>query len=224
MKTCPLLLLTAVLFGWTCGPVVAAPPRDDPAAPPRDDPAVPPRDAAVKVRPQTGTSHASLIKDHTGRRVLVINYPWKAHAKASVEVRLVTKEDADPSVVRPLFFVKDYLQGEVLVKVYHCWDEAVGAGARQMLKENDIDFEIISRRNSLGRPSVCVARKAASDGPAPGAMVVFCMLPSWSAGRSLLQLDLPREYFAEPGKLYVWFLRGERALWKETEDWPGIAH
>ena len=208
MKICPPLLLTVVLFGWTCGHSAAAPPQA----------------ASVKVRTQTGTSYVSILKEGPGRRVLVINYPWRVHAKPSVEVRLVTKEDADPSGIRPLFFVKDYLKGQVLLDVYRSQDEGAGAGASRGLRENQIDLKILGRRNSLGKPSVCAARKAPSDGPAPGAVAAFCLLPSWSINKSWLQLDLPREYFAEPGKLYVWFLRDGRVLWEETENWPGITH
>jgi len=39
----------------------------------------------------------------------------------------------------------------------------------------------------------------------------------------MLNLDLPPEYFAEPGMLFVWFLRGEKVLWQEVEAWPGYS-
>ena len=94
--------------------------------------------------------------------------------------------------------------------------------AKVQLERNKIEFEIIGRRNSLGKPSVCIARRIASDDdPTPGAAAVYCLLDCWSLHKGLLNLDLPPAYFSQPGKLYVWFLRDGKVLWEEVEDWPG---
>jgi hypothetical protein len=153
--------------------------------------------------------------------VLVITYPWKVHLRPSIEVRLVTGKDADLSDVRPLFFVKEYMKGAVTVNVYHCLDRAAGVPQRHAFTENGIELEILGRRNSLGRPSVCVARRVPDDDPAPGAAAVFCLLPSWAVDKGLLRLELPPDYFGDAGRIYVWFLRGGKVLWEERADWPG---
>jgi len=188
-----------------------------------DTPAQQAENVLPGVRMETDTSFAHLVKERSGRHTLVINYPWKAHRQPSVEVRLVTGQQADLAGARPLFFAKQYLKGEVTVNVYHCHDASAGVATSQPLTKNEITFEIIGRRNSLGKPSVCIARHIPNDEPAPGAAVVYCLLPSWSLDKGMLNLDLPPEYFAKPGKLFVWFLRGEKVLWQEVEAWPGYS-
>jgi hypothetical protein len=143
------------------------------------------------------------------------------HAKPSVEARLVTSEDADRVGIRPLLFVDGYLKGEVLVDVYEAQDQAAGVGGSLAFTKNEMAFEILGRRNSLGKPAVCVARQVPPGDPTPGAAAVFCLLEFWSLSDRLLHLDLPRQYFAKPGKLHLWFLRGDTVLWKEVVDWPG---
>jgi len=205
MKTrLTLLLAAAVLSG---GPESAV--------------AQPPQKAAREVRKQTDTSYARLVADRAGRRVLVIDYPWKTHQHPSVEVRLVTDEATDTRGLQPLFFTTAYLKGTVTVDVYHCQDEAAGAGARHRFTENEIYFEIIGQKNSLGRPAVCVVREVPSSDSVPGVGVVYCLLEPWSVNNRLLYLELPPERFVEPGKLYVWFLRADKVLWEEVEQWPG---
>ncbi len=167
-------------------------------------------------------SRLSIVKLLQGGPALVIDYPWKVHHRPSVEIRLVTREDADFSKVGPLWFVSRYLHGTVTMSVYRCLDKAAGVPQSQTLTEDEIEFEILGRRNSLGRPAVCVARRIPNDDPAPGAAAAFCLLPSWSLNKGLLQLQLPPKYFSTPGKLYVWFLRDEKILWEETAEWPGV--
>ncbi len=200
----PLLLLAALLLA--CQAAAVAQIADSPQSPPN------------KPKP---VSAATLVEERSGRNTLVVRYPWKVHRHPSIEVRLVTGEQADLSSARPWFFVHEYLKGDVTVHVYHCQDAAAGTGITQPMTKNEIDFEIIGRRNSLGKPSVCIARRVSNDDPAPGAAAVFCLLPSWSLNRGLLNLDLPPEYFAKSGKLFVWFLRDERVLWEQRLDWPG---
>jgi hypothetical protein len=202
----PLLLpWTILLLSQAVGPAAAQPPGN----------------LGPGIRRPNVTRGVSLGRRPSGEPFLAIHYPWKVHAQPSVEVRLVTGEDPDPSGIRPLFFIKEFMKGEVSVKIYRAEDEAAGAGAKLPLKEKEIDFEILGRRNSLGKPAVCVARRVPGDDPAPGTGVVFCRLPSWSVNKRLLWLDLPREYFAEPGKIHVWFLRADKVLWAEQVDWPG---
>ena len=204
MQTRLRVLLTVALLTWASVSAAAQPP---PAEPPTPKP--------------RRISYVSIMKARTGRQALVVNYPWKVHARPSVEVRLVTTGEADPPAIRPSFFVEEYMNGEVRLKIYRAQDEAARAGAAMPLTENEIDFEILGQRNSLGKPAVCVARRLPRDDPAPGTGVVFCLLPSWAVNKALLHLDLPREYFEEAGKIHVWFLRGNEVLWKDKVDWAG---
>jgi len=166
-------------------------------------------------------SFVSLVQTRIGQQTLVVDYPWKVHDRPSVEVRLVTKEATDLSGVRPLFFVNEHLKGELSLRVYHCLDAAAGTGTTEPLKVNGIEMEILGRRNSLDKPSVSILRKVPGDDPTPGSGAIFCYLPAWSANQTMLCLDLPRQHFAESGKLYVWFLRGDKVLWEQQVDWPG---
>ena len=181
-----------------------------------------PKEPAYEVKQQTGTSYASLITERSGRHTLVIDYPWKRHQRPSVEVRLVRLDAENPSEARPIYFVKDYLKGDVTVNVYHTQDASASVATSRLFEENEIEFEILGRRNSFGKPSVCIARNIApDDDPAPGAAGAYCLLDSWSLSRRLLNLDLPPQYFSRPGKLHVWFLREGKVLWEEIETWPG---
>lgn len=197
----PVLLLLAAWWSWSSGFAVAQPPAG---------PGIP-----------GTTPHVSIVKQHTGEQALVVDYPWKVHDRPSVEVRLVTRHEAGRRDIRPLLFVKEFMKGTVTVNVYHCLDKAAGVPQRHGFTQKKIEFEILGRRNRLGRPSVCVARRIPDDDPAPGAAAVFCLLPSWSVDKGLLHLELPPQYFAEAGELYVWFLRHDKVLWEERTKWPG---
>lgn len=180
-----------------------------------------PRRVAPATRGPKAMSYVSLVKSRGGDRALVISYPWKVHRRASVEIRLVTGKDPGPSGVRPLLFVKEHMKGEGAVAVFRCQDNASGAGMREPLTEKEIKLEIVGRRNSLGRQSVYVLHELAATDPVPGTAAVYCLLPAWAINKRLLYLDLPRDDFAQPGKMHVWFLRQDKVLWSETVDWPG---
>ena len=55
--------------------------------------------------------------------------------------------------------------------------------------------------------------------PAVGS--VFCLLDSWAIDKRQLHLDLPQEFFSQPGRIRVWFMREGAVIWAETLDWPG---
>ena len=50
---------------------------------------------------------------------------------------------------------------------------------------------------------------------------MFLQLDSWAINDQMLSLDLARHVFIKSGKLFVWFLRGDKVLWEEKIDWPG---
>ena len=158
----------------------------------------------------------------------MIDYRWKLYPATSVEVRLVAPDDTKGIVV-PLYFVSEYFRGDVSRKAFHCLDGAEQRETVESFVKDKIDFEIVGRRNSLGRPAVLVlpheqvekrpGSKEAEVVPDPRA--VFLMLDSWSLGDRTLSLDLPPEGFSQAGLLHVWFSCVDRAVWEETIPWPG---
>ena len=171
----------------------------------------------------SASSYVSVSRQTTGQHSLLIDYPWQAYTKPSVEVRVVTDEKTTTALPRPLFFAAGFIKGEIEVRISKCLQAAYDAGLSQQITPDDLDAEILGRRNSLGKPSVCVAsrEKTKAGAAAPSAWAAFCLLDCWAINRHSLCLDLPREYFAKPGRLQVWFLRGDVVLWEEQLDWPG---
>jgi hypothetical protein len=163
----------------------------------------------------------SVVKRQHGQRTLVVNYPWRVHSRPSIEVRLVTGKDPGPPTVRPMFFVGDYLKAEMTVAVYRARDEATGVETHESLKVKSLDFDIFGRRNWLGKPASTVLHRFTSSDPAPGDTALYYLLSAWELERDLLYLDLPEEAFAQPGKLYIWFLSEHSVVWSETLDWQG---
>jgi len=192
-----------------------------------------------------GDAYVSLIKQDTGEPMLVINYPWKRHARPSVEVRILGKGDVDNPLIRPLFFRRDIMKGAVTTAVYHCQDRSEDVPQTATFSKGTHDFEIFGARNSLGRPAVCVAcrwRSTLADLPRKTAealesmddeeitskvmppsetWAVFCLLDAWAADRDTLYLELPRDYFAQQSKIRVWFLRDDDVVWTANATWPG---
>jgi len=175
---------------------------------------------ASKTGQPKGTSYASVFALRPGEPTLVVEYPWKAHAIPSVEVRLLTGELPEPAEIRPLVFMKNFMKGDVNIRVYRCYDHSASSPTRVAFTEKDIDFEAVGQRNSLGKPSVCLLHRI-TEGPAPGAGAVFCLLDSWAVNKGLLYFDLPKEYFPKPGTLRVWFFGRGDLVWSEMVAWPG---
>ena len=166
-------------------------------------------------------SHASLLKRSGESPVLLIDYPWKAHQRPSVELRRMTKTDKTDFQIRPLFFTSEYFKGEMTDSVYRCQDAAAGVPLIRSREEKGVVFDILGRRNKLGRPSVCVVRPTPPKEPATGTAAVFCLLEPWSLGKQLLHLEPPSPWFDSPGTLYVWMLRDEKIVWQQQIAWPG---
>jgi hypothetical protein len=195
------------------------------AAPPEE--AVSPGAAPAAAKQGNRTSYVSIVRGRGGQQTLVIDYRWKLHRDASVEVQLVPAEARSPAVA-PLYFASEYFKRDVSRKVFHCLDAADMREAVDSFTQDKIDFEIIGRRNWLGRAAVVVLARDTPE-PAHGKEVktvdspraAFLMLECWALGDQSLGLDLPRDRFAPPGTLHVWFLRSNRVLWEETVAWPG---
>ena len=113
-------------------------------------------------------------------------------------------------------------------KVYKCLDLAEQGESMDSFVKDKVAFRIVARRNSLGRPAALVIpedkgdeKRAEEPGSAAPRRAVFLLLDCWAVNDRLLNLDLPRDTFSEPGLLHVWFMRGERVMWEETVPWPG---
>jgi hypothetical protein len=200
------------------GPQPPLPPDVDAAAPPLE----PVPSPAARKPVEKEASHASLFAARGGRRMLLIDYPWARHQNASVEVRLLSGEGPGAATIRPLSFVARHFHGKVRSKIYDVQDAAANSDTAEPLNVDETQFEVVGRRNSLGRQVVYLVRSIPPHESPPGASAVYCELPSWSINRGLLHLDLPGEQFAPAGKLRVWFLRGRDVLWSQTLNWPGM--
>jgi hypothetical protein len=206
------------------------------------------REGAVPI--SEPVAQVTLAKQNTGERSLQIDYPWTPFKNASVEVALVTKNNPPDLAVRPIYFVDRRLKSEISVVVGQCLQAAYDVGQTQRVQFDTLNFDIVGHRNTLARPAVSVlwkfhevkdkpeskdARSKKSvrskeeddllekeNPPFHGAWAAFCELENWSINSHELMLDLPQDYFSNPGKLYVWFLRGDKILWTKKLDWKGF--
>lgn len=168
-------------------------------------------------------SFVSIAHRSTGQPILVVNYPWREHAGASIEIRRLASDEADDWEVKPLFFRHDRMKGPALVSISRCLDKCSEGRARAEFTEDEIDFEILGDRNSFGSPSVSVAcrTKYKPTGGQTVSRAVFPLLEPWSADKRRLYLDLPTEYFPQECMVRVWMLRGHDVVWSKTVRWPG---
>jgi hypothetical protein len=168
-------------------------------------------------------SHVTTIQDASGSPILMIDYPWTMHARTSIEVASLPEDPAGYSEVRPLFFFNKLFSGVRKVAIFECQDGSAEAATTASFVEEGTAFEVIGQRNSLGNPSAVVtSHTQIEEISAIVSHAVFCLLDPWTVNRRLLQLDLPPEQFAKPGKIRIWFLRDDVVLWSEDVPWPGF--
>ncbi len=231
MKTRVHVVLLLVVMG------VGKPGRTEAA--PRNGSPNPDKEAAEIAR---GDAYVSIITRHTGEPILVIEYPWRRHARPSVEVRVLEPSEVDAPLIRPLLFQHNIMKGNVNTAVFRCQDDSEGTSQTVTFRKEGMDFEAFGARNSLGRPSVCVACRTATDRPRTVAEVVeegaseiesftgppqpetraaFPLLDAWAVDGRTLYLELPARYFSRPGKIRVWLLRHKDIVWAANVDWPG---
>lgn len=189
-----------------------------------------------------GDAYVSVVTRPTGEPLLMIEYPWKRHARPSVEVRVLEPSEVDAPLIRPLFFVHNFMKGNVTRIVYRCQDDSEGTSQAAAFRKDGTDFEVFGARSSLSRPSVCVACRTAPERPRTVAEVVedsgtgiessttppkpeiraaFPLLDAWAVDGRTLYLALPAKYFSQPGKIRVWLLRDKDVVWTADADWPG---
>ena len=201
----------------------------DPAAATRQGSSAP-ASRAGKLNLKTHPTLVAVLRGHGGRHTLSIQYRWKVHEDASVEVRLLSANRAEGTFVTPLDFVGQYLARgtkqtsydmDLRQKVYRCLDHADDPGMTETFAKDKMDFRIVGQRNSLGHPAVYVLASNEGKSAEERADIVFLHLDAWAVADDRLSLDLPPTVFEKPGKLFVWFLRGNRLLWEEQVPWPG---
>ena len=192
-----------------------------------------------------GDAFVSVITQHTGEPILVIKYPWKRHARPSVEVRVLEPSEVDSPLIRPLLFLHTVMKGNVTTAVYRCQDDSEDTSQTATFSKDGMDFEVFGARNSLGRPSVCVAcqtatqrRRTAAEAaqaaeesdsviesfttpPEPETRAAFPLLDAWAVDERTLYLELPAKHFSRPSKIRVWLLRHKDVVWTADADWPG---
>ena len=193
-----------------------------------------------------GDAFVSVITQHTGEPILVIKYPWRRHARPSVEVRVLEPSEVDAPLIRPLLFLHAIMKGDVTTAVYRCQDDSEGTSQTATFSREGMDFEVFGARNSLGRPSVCVAcqtatrqRRTAAEAaeeaeesdsvvesfttppPEPETRAAFSLLGAWAIDDRTLYLELPAKHFSRPSKIRVWLLRHKDIVWTADVVWPG---
>ncbi len=198
--------------------------------------------------PTRGEAFVSMLTRHSGAPILAVRYPWKRHARPSVEVRVLHSSELGAPLIRPMFFVHSLMKGNVTTAVYRCQDKSENVPQSAVFSKGEFDFEVFGARNSLGRPSVCVTARTANDRPRapakptqsqeadelsvalpesrlparlPETRAAFPLLDAWAVDDHTLYLELPAKYFAQPCKLRIWLLRRSQIVWTATLDWPG---
>ncbi|NQT18014.1 MAG: hypothetical protein HQ582_35005 [Planctomycetes bacterium] len=212
MKTplAQVLLLACVLCGWQAARADITRGRD--TNPNRER-------TAPKV--DRGESYVSVLSQTTGEPILVIRYPWKRHARPSVEVRILGEKELDNPLIRPQFFVHDVMKGDITKALYDCQDRSEDVPQRVAFSEGNANFSIFGTRNVLGRPSVCVSSRTTTVDSPPETRAAFAMLRPWSIDERTLYLELPAEHFSKRSKIRIWFLRGKDIVWMANTTWPG---
>jgi hypothetical protein len=177
--------------------------------------------SAWKIKMKTAPSQIAVVAESGNRQTLNVNYRWRVHANASVEVRLIPGDERKNVSVVPVYFRGEYFTSEVSQKVYRCLDAAADRAPVESFTKDKMTFKIVGGRNSLGNSAVYVLPYNEGSTPEKRPGAVFLELASWAVNDSALSLDLPRSVFTQSGTLVVWFIRGEQIVWQEKLAWPG---
>jgi hypothetical protein len=167
-------------------------------------------------------SAMDVVKVRGGKRVLTIHFRWSLFPNSSVEVRLKPDAGAGNVSPEPVYFFEQ-LKGPVRDALFKCLDHTGEAGFTHTFSKEGLTYTMIGSRNSLGKQAVHVEvhpddnNKTADKNPA----AAYLQLDTWSVDPETLSLDLERDEFTKPGKLYVWFFRGDQIVWNEQIRWPG---
>lgn len=205
-------------------------------------------DANRPKRPKMGARPTSIaiIPERGGLKTLTIHFRWSLFPNSSVEVRLLPDPEpkgdtsSEPKgdtggtatsnlqaekvtgvTVSPIYFA-EHLKGTVRDALYTCLDHPGEGGRTHSFTKDKIVYKMIGRRNALGNQGVHVQvhaedSKASDEYPA----AAYLQLDTWAVDKETLSLDLDRDEFAKPGRIFVWFFRGDQVVWEEQLRWPG---
>jgi hypothetical protein len=177
--------------------------------------------ASAEAEKSSAPNYVSINRSSSGENMLLVKYPWSTHAKASIEVRLVTEKKDYSARAKPTRFMANYFNAETAKHVFRLEDEALKRPANEKIEAGGMKWDIIGHSNHLGQAAVWIVNKLDPENDATGAAAVLCKPDPWSINDRTLLIDLPREFFDKPGKMYVWFLRGDQILWQNEVMWPG---
>jgi hypothetical protein len=162
-----------------------------------------------------------IITERAGLKTLTIHFRWSLFPNASIEVRLVPGPQAKGANVAPIYFAEQ-LKGDVRRALFTCLDHPGEGGRSHSFTKDKTVYDMIGRRNSLGNQGVYVlVHPEESEAPGASPAAAYLQLDTWAVDKEVLSLDLPRNPFAKPGTLFVWFFRGDRVVWAERIRWPG---
>jgi hypothetical protein len=182
---------------------------------------------AVKPEPADSDSadYVSVEKISSGENVLAVRYPWKKHEKASLEVRLIPDKNDFAARVKPLRLASMRIEPETQKHIFKMFDDALTRPSTWSAEIGGIRWEIFAQANYRDRGAywfITTPEKGAKkENEFFGNAAVFTLLDPWVIDNRLMMFDLPRKYFGKPGKMYVWFLRGDRIVWQQELMWPG---
>jgi hypothetical protein len=168
-----------------------------------------------------GAKCVSLQKTKTGESLLVINYPWRTHKKTSIEVRLIPDKKDFEARVKPLRFSSIRFDDDTQRHIFHSFDEALVRSSDWKAEGGGLQWQVIGRANHRGHEAVWFVNSPKDEKSPPGTTAAFYPLDPWAINDKLLMLDLPRNSFDQPGKMYIWLLRGDQIIWQEDLMWPG---
>jgi hypothetical protein len=224
-------LLSFALLGWGADPAPTAP-NGNSAKSGGETPAVEATDQSTETSPamQTpkrrkigvGPTSIAVVSEPGGLKTLTIHFRWSLIPDASIEVRLVPDPVAEGTEVAPIYF-HEHLNDKVRQQIYDCLDHSDRGGRSHSFTKDKVVYKMIGRLNSLGNQSVHVQVKKQDADPtkAPAPAAAYLQLDTWAVDKDTIALDLARDEFAQPGVLFVWFFRGDKAIWQEQIRWPG---
>ncbi|NUQ63167.1 MAG: hypothetical protein HUU20_11875 [Pirellulales bacterium] len=172
------------------------------------------------VKPMAPFEFLEVKQQLTGDPILVVNYPWIRHQRPTIEIRRLD-DTPETTAARPLYFGSEYMHGTNLAAMYRCEELSAGLPASTEFTKDEVRFIVTGRRNPLEKPSVVVRCQSEKPGPRYGVRAVYGLLEAWAVNNKTLFLELPREDFAQPGRIEAVFYRGEDVVWTERADWPG---
>jgi hypothetical protein len=162
----------------------------------------------------------AVLSEPGGAKTLNIHFRWSIFPDASIEVRLVPGPEAKGVQVAPVYY-HEYLKGKVRDELFDCLDHPDRGGTTHSFSKDKIVYKMIGRRNSLGNQGVHVQVSSETPKKSDQPAAAFLQLDTWALDNDTLSLDLARDEFAAPGTLFVWFFRGDKAVWEEQIRWPG---